>query len=412
MSLTASALDRIYFCPASETLEHCREITSDSDAGVSNHSFLADAVEFGHEAALAKAPEDLRPTFAAIDFEALGLQPGAFSAEVAYLYDCRDDTAREIGRNIDRGYEAVLGRPLEPWEVAGTGDAIAVNIQGKHGVVIDWKSGWANDHVPPARINRQVRFLGLAIARTYGLESVTVCIVCVRPYGKPYFDKAELGFFDIEEVAEEVRALANNAVEVAADQARSLVTPRFTIGSWCKYCPGRRSCPGQLAMVTSLANGEAQVQFRIDAATPPEVVGSAYEKLIAAERMIKVLKEACKGYAETASDPVPTPSGKVLARVTVKGKPKYDSDAAHGYLLNAFGQTVADKAMKKATDMAKIGRALKGYCEEKRMKITKVTDDVKTHLIRIGAITRSLRQDVRLVAADSPRIIEDAEEEK
>lgn len=145
-------------------------------------------------------------------------------AEVAFAWDLATDAA-EILDASERDYSKGAGR------LCGTADVVMVTeMDGKPVAVTvwDWKTGDGTGAGP------QLRALGLAAARAYGVEAVTVAALEVRASGVTEVAREDLDGFALAAIAGEL-----------AEQAAAIATAEPQPGSHCGelYCPARLSCP-------------------------------------------------------------------------------------------------------------------------------------------------------------------------
>lgn len=346
--ITASSLPRLEACPASGALPQVREPSSaDATRGTAIHAFVERAIMHGRESALAAVGDELRPLCAAIDIEGLyGAAGGTVSCEVPLAYDVATDTARTMPRGEHRAYTG-----LRPTEIPGTVDTVETWGDPVERVrVSDLKSGF----VYVASDTLQLAFYGLAVARIYGVDEVTVRIVQLDERGHARTDERTYDAFDLLAIAGRI-ADTFAAVERARVVVGCGTTPSVSMGDHCTYCPCVAACPAHVGLARSVMGDltSGDIEARLAAATPEEV-GALYAKLLAVgpvwERVEKGLKATIDRLGE-----VPLPDGrKVVARQTPVRS--IDGKIALPILRDALG-AAADSLVSSRVTMADIERA-------------------------------------------------------
>jgi hypothetical protein len=347
---TGSGIDRAMKCIASTALPQTRSISAASTLGTVIHDYLMNVSLQGPDEALRKVPEEHQAACAAIDLERLKtVDPKSFAAEVAYAYSIPTDSAREIGRGINRAYEG----KLEPGEMAGTEDVVGITEDAV--VVYDYKSGFG--HVPPAAENWQLKFGALAAARTYGKGRALVGIIRLQN-GDPWHDEAELDELDLEAAAVELRALALRVKEEES-RLRDGAHPRTVTGSHCKYCPALPHCPAQTSLVREL--GFAAIDPGKPVITEENVV-ALYEKLEAVDRLRDMMWESLDAYA--TAHPVQLPNGDVYGPCETE-KETIDPHKGSVLLAEKYDSKVALDAVKQepAIPWNRLELALKAWMQ-------------------------------------------------
>ena len=108
--------------------------------------------------------------------------------EVAFSFRINGRIVSIPDMKAQRGYD------YEDGVIYGTADAIDT---GDELVVYDVKTG-RSDTVDRARVNNQIRFLGMCAARAYGRDSVRVVLQFIDEHGV-YPDEAVMDCFDLED---------------------------------------------------------------------------------------------------------------------------------------------------------------------------------------------------------------------
>lgn len=241
---TASKVGLLVFCQAwakPDAVHDERAAAPDADRGTRGHKALADYATTRVRVAVA---DDVAADYAAgcAWIDSLNIAEGLM-VEVAFAWDPTTDTAEHIG--YDRDYSKGAGR------LCGTADLVMVARM--NGVVVgamvwDWKFGNSYESGP------QLRALGLMVARTFGIEQVTVAALDIGPEGVRELCREDLDAF----------ALATIAGELA--ELRALIpTSEPQAGAHCSelFCPAKLSCPlvgAGLAEVVQVIPADALVR--------------------------------------------------------------------------------------------------------------------------------------------------------
>lgn len=352
MRLSLSGLERALACPPSTVLPQVGSVTPDATRGHALHDFVAEvATGVVPYAALQKLPEELHPAAAAIDFTHVPGGVTGYAAEVAFLYDVRADTARELGRGLGRKYPAHAGH-----EVPGTADLVGLTEDAV--VVWDWKFGWGC--VTKAAQNRQLAGYALAAARAYGRRRAFVGLLRQPEGASPWFDWAELDELDLDATAAELRGLLADAEREAGKLAAGEAL-RTTVGPHCRYCPALRVCPAQATLAVALANPSAWQQG-LPLELTLETAALALERIRAARAVLDKVEESIDALARQT--PIPLGDGEVYGP---RPHPTERLDAVNGALVlaKAFDDATARAAVKQTPTLTKesLKAALAGWRE-------------------------------------------------
>lgn len=357
--ITFSGLHRVKACPPSAILPHSEKANdAATNQGVEVHRFLELlSTGISREAALELCTSEHRRFLSVIEVDKLpATAAGQYAAEVAFAYNWRNGTARELGRGTGRDYSDV-----GPDEIPGTADVVGLTPDAV--VVLDYKAGPYANRRGAVGESMQLRGYALAAARAYGKERAIIGEIRIGADGAPAFETAEV---TAEMLATDEAALRSDmlAVQSLIDGRAELPTVE---GPHCAYCPAFASCPAKSALAralggdgTSLALGELT----------PETALKARERSKAAKQVLKQVDEALDLYFR--ANPVTLPSGKVLGE---KAERTPNMRLALPILRDLHGAEVAKAAIKAEPKMtwASIKDALHALWESRKAKGEKVT---------------------------------------
>lgn len=368
---TASKLGLLEACPAAGALPAVWTEANDAmRAGTARHRFIERAAEIGRDAALDEVPADApwRAQCEALDLDVL---PRG-EHEVAYAFDVVADTARRLGAWLGRAYD------VNATEVSGTADLIAPpTAERPRWLVVDFKG---DDEVEPAAVNPQLGFFALCLARLHDLDEVDVAIVYLRHGGGMRWDRATLGPFDLEAVAERLRTLVRR-VDAAASLLAAGGIPDVSMGLHCRRCPALLACPAQAAAARALL--AAPPSNDVLAAASAEAAGEAWVQVKALTELADRMRKVLSLRAEAAG--LPLPGGERLVpvetvrRVLVLEKAEPVLRARFGAQVDAFVErSLTTEAVSKLARQLAPGKG-----------VQKAIDEVWSQLAGAGAVRSS-----------------------
>lgn len=356
---TASRLERAMNCAASCVLPVVERVGGEAQTqGKAVHKFLEDVRnngggEEGRELALASVSDEYLPLCAAIDLAALPVNPEEFAAEVAFAWHWVTDTARELGRGLDRDYAEALDT-----EFVGTADVVGVLPDAVW--VGDFKPRWSPNVTPAAR-NYQLKFLALAACRAYGRNEAHVELIHVGPDGA-WHDRAKFDAYELDLFAGELRGLAEYVAQARAMPEVATATE----GPWCKFCPSFAACPAKRSLALALAQAPDNV-----IQLSPETAGAAWARLKAARQVLDRVEEVLESYARET--PFTTPDG-VVVQAGERRMEKIDGNAARPVLerlgIKAGEWSVTKQAITKAAGKGKADEVFEALRKAGAVKVT------------------------------------------
>lgn len=411
MSLpSGSRWERAFACEASCVLPTVETSGVYAARGTSIHDYLANVGTIGREAALARIADRWRETCSALDLDELPqVDPTRYVHEIAFAYNVKTRTARELHRGGGRDYSDV-----GEWEIPLTLDVFGLGVVAGTGVVIDWKSGYKA--VACAKVNRQLQAAALAVSALYGLDYVKVAIGYIREGGRPWFDYDDFDALDLAELGDEFEEQGERLVEAqrryAAIRAAHGIDAanreaRAHVGDHCRNCPSYTHCPATWGLVRAFATapGAAMNEVR-DCLAAPDVARLAVVKLKAVKQLIGQVEGAVRAYAEDVGGidmGNGTKWGPVVGSVeVVDGATAYRVIAEEGADLLIRGgrepatareeaKAIAEKTVTFKTTKTAIERASREIAAALNLKIAKTNRALLDAIRRRGGITEKPR---------------------
>lgn len=404
MRVTGSKLHRVWKCAASAVLPQVERDQSASeparDKGKAIHAFLERVKAIGRPAALAEAPKDLLPLLEALDLDDL---PVGLACEVAFAWNWRDGTARELGRNMDRGYDT-CDLPVD-WEceipctidVVGVAEVVQLLIDSedgkRRGYVGDYKSG----HVkyPAPDMFGQLLLGALCVRSVYGCDDVVVELIHIHDNGGHHKARRTVTDWDLDGFAGELRGAMD---QVGAAQWPEIHQPDPVEGPWCDYCPAYRACPAKLALVRQLPQELVQLGVRPDRESgelqlsPGALtVRNAAMAWMAIERIEDVLARAKQEICGIgAFEPVELPDGRVIGWTPGQERRSVNGKVAAELLERRYGREERDKRVEVSVSMAELRHAVVAHIKPgekiETAKGTGVLDGLLAELERMGGL--------------------------
>lgn len=408
MKVTGSKLHRVWKCPASAVLPQVERDHSKHEPararGHAIHRFLERVREIGRGAALAEAPADLLPLLEALDLDNL---PVGLACEVAFAWNWKAGTARELGRSPnlplrpDGGIDYdVLG---VDWscEIPCTLDVVGVaeNLgPGGHGgknvrgYVGDYKSG--HSKYPAPDLFAQTLLGALCVARLWKCDDVVVELIHIHDAGTHHAVRRTVTDWDLDVFEREIA----RAMEIVGDRQALLArisceldpheVPTPVEGSWCEHCDAYKSCPAKVALVRAIPAELAGFGIRPD----PEsgaltltagalTVRNASLAWMALERIEDVIaraKEEICGIG--AFEEIPLPDGRVIGRLVTERRSIAGRIGAE-VLEQRYGRATRDEFVELSVTMTALRQAAQKHIQKGEKLETRAKDGVYDKLL-------------------------------
>jgi hypothetical protein len=390
--VSPSGLGRVAACVRSEAMPHASSSSPFANKGTVAHKYLADCLEVGRELALGRVedPADI-DWLASIDIEQLpAFDPLAYSPEIAFAYDPRTRTARELGRNISR---EEARRRAEDHELVGIVDVGGCTDELV--VAHDYKTGWG--YVERAETNWQLRTYALMMARSYGKTGAFYSVIRVKDNGFIWSDRAQMDELDLLAHEDALIDLLQRRtfVRELARRGQWAQLPALNEGEHCRYCPAAFACPAKIHAVKEVAGGAELVPGVLS----PEVAAVAWRKVRAAQKTLDRMESILRAYARQT--PIPLGDGEILGEKLVS-KESVVPDKAKVVLERQYGSlglavwddaTVKNESLPKDRLRKALQKLVLPTLPEEDQKITWLEKAVHKILREAGAMsTKTERQ--------------------
>jgi hypothetical protein len=432
VKITGSRVHRVWKCPASAVLPQTEiddgRFEPARAKGQAVHKFLERVKAIGKPAALAEAPAEILPLLEALDLESL---PVGLACEVAFAWNWKTSTARELGRGdaLPRKPDGAIDydRLGVDWtcEIPCTLDVVGIEENmgpGGHGgrnvrgYVGDYKSGHAK--YPAPDMFGQTLLGALCVRSVWGCDDVVVELIHIHDNGGHHAVRRTVGEWELDGFAGELA----EAMEVVEDRVRCMdaigplsaeEVPPPVEGSHCDYCPAYRACPAKLALVRSIP--DRLVQLGVRPGTLPDKDGveqhalvltpnaltaskaaQAWASIELIEDVLGRAKEELCGLA--AFQDIPLPDGRVLGRLVTERRGTNGKIAAE-LLEKRYGREERDARVDISVTLAALRQAVVAHLKPGE-KIEKkdgsgVYDRLLGELERLGGLETKVTDAVR-----------------
>ncbi len=343
---TASQLNRIKACPASETLPHTDVSTVWAERSNAIHTYLQHLDELGQIGALEKIPQQYRDECRALDVDI----PLGARTEVAYAYDLDTKEAWELEGCKDREYHKYVDA-ANPNIICGTLDL--EHITEDRARVDDWKSGgkrYPKPHTQPAMM-----FYGMCVSK---VRERGVVDLQYRQLDTGISPRSTVDTFDFVAFEGELLRIRKAVGVAKRTPAASQV---YNQGEHCRYCPAQDSCPPRLRMMDRAHTGELEREVHLNwgagAVRDPAHLQQMYAQYEAAKLMVSRMSDILHAIAkEEAFECKP---GVMFGEVEKLGNEKLHGPIAHQVVEEIHGTDAADAACRRKCTKKDLERAIK-----------------------------------------------------
>lgn len=311
--LTASRLELAATCSGAFAHEHVETTSEAAERGTQIHEYIAALLE--EDECLLPPDEKTAALCQSLDTQELrdAASPNPYSTRYTEqgLYLSPTSSGSKNAGLLEADYHRDYSGAPEG-ALPGTADVVAV--EEARVTVTDWKTG-SREASDPAE-NYQLRFLGLAAARSFGKDEATVQIGAIRTDGSVELRSATLDAEDLRQIEEELARIARRVDEARAG------APVYRMGSHCRYCPALPHCPAVSGAAQSIMDGPPEE-------LTPKRAAQIWEQLQGVEAAAKRAREALQEYVYAR--PIPTTEGRQLKVVETR-RENIDSSKAFAIL--------------------------------------------------------------------------------
>lgn len=344
------------------------------------------------EAALLEAPLELRPFLTAIDFDAL---PTHLATEVAFLWDWKARTAREIGRNIGRDYvghlERTLQEPMRDTEIPLTVDLVGADAE--LGYAGDYKTGRTR-YPEPDRF-AQTMLAGLCIRDVYNVRDVRLELIYIGYDGDDFRARATADSWLLDDFADDFAAAMELAAIYELEHKAGRPIP-LRVGDHCEHCDAFKHCEAQTGLVRKLPTNIdallASGYLKRDRLVEAWHMCERYKQLIAS-----IQSEICMLTTRSDVGPIELGDGTILGPVE-ETREKLNGAIAAAVLEQWYG---AD-AREEAVTLTMSKEALRDAVSKRRKEGEKIStkagdgalDRIEAEIRRRGGVDKTVTSKV------------------
>lgn len=429
--VSGSKVHRIWKCQASAILPQDRsdeaEARSEPARGKGRHvhRFLERVRSVGREVALGEVPDEASLLCKALDLDDL---PTHLSTEVAYAWNWKLRTARELGRNLGhRNYHLLPNAPDPtceiPCTIDVTGHAIVKVVQAyrwpdsttgevmvRRGYCGDYKTG--HTVYPRPGQYGQTMLGAVCIRSVLQLEDCIVELIYIDDDGEARHVRDLVDEWALDAFEESLAAALGRIPELEAEYDAGRGLPLHQ-GAHCAHCAGFNHCDAKTALVRAVPAELLQIGIGPATATltPKKELGEFDVVLpgglvnarngaavyLATERVIAIcraLQQQVCGIAY-ADEPIDLGDGRVIERYVTKRR-EVAGPIAAVVLERRYGREKAMKALTVETSIDAIRRVVVANKGEKERIETKkgdgVLDQVLAEINKAGGVNTKVSE--------------------
>lgn len=373
MMISGSKIHRVWKCPASAALPQVdreEEPSPARDRGTKIHAFLELVGRVGRDQALAECTDpELHPLLVAIDTEALPVHLGC---EVAFAYNWRTRTARELGRGIGRNYELTAQPPTEDeipctLDLVGQGDG---DTGTRRGYVGDYKTG--HGRLPAPDQNGQLLLGALCAQGAYGCDDCVLELIHVHRDGDHHRVRRTVDSWELGAFAAELGAAMELVPHWRAEHAAGRPVSAHE-GSHCDHCGAFNSCPAKTALIRAIPGELVAIGVAPELDDRGKLVmhGGAITAAKAAdiwvflERLEDVVdraKQEICGIAAVAGD-IPLPDGRVIGRIQTERR-VLDGRIGAEVIEERYGRQTRDEVVELKLSITAVQKAVTKHLKQ------------------------------------------------
>lgn len=365
--ISGSGAGDVAACPARAAFPQCRTSGDYADRGIALHKFAQMVTLYPkrRDEFLADVPEEWRHTAAGMDVAAALDGVLVQACEISYAVNVKDRTARLIGTNIDRAYEAHLAAcgeaPLGLYEIPMTLDVEGIVDINRESVPIeiDYKSGQS---VGAVEDHFQRKMSSAALMFYYGASETISRVAYIWDDGTIHQEGHEFTLIDAWDTCDVMVEAIDRVLAARAKLARGeSLTVYPDREKQCKYCDAFTVCPYWSNLLWSANVGLDEVGKAVSA----EQKGKALDYVKDVLKVAKVLEDQLKEHA--AREPLPVDDVYEYVASSKAGKSYFDQAGARGLLATLLLQSgLSDEAV--FAKLATLNKTGKSYPEVRKRK--------------------------------------------
>jgi hypothetical protein len=393
---TGSKIHRVWKCPASvvlpQNVDDDREERNEParNRGRHIHEFLENVKAKGRTEALASiADDDVRSICAALDLDKM---PVHLATEVAYAYNWRTGTARELGRNLghrnydDLGVDWSCEIPCT-LDIVGEGRFMLHGSEVHRGYCGDYKTG--HTRYPRPGEFGQTLLGALCLRSVMGVDDVTVELIYIDEYGESYPVRDTVDAWQLSVFEEELRIAMDSLIGLGAAYARGIEIPKHE-GSHCDYCPAFKNCSAKVALVKALpaelialtitperTNGDGSLDYAPGFVTVRNA-GMVYEACERIEEVCRRMRSEVCGLAW--SEPIELSDGRIIERYETRRR-SVEGKVVAKVLEERYGREAALEAITIESSIDAIKRVASAHKQKGEKLETKKGDGVVDQIL-------------------------------
>lgn len=361
--ITGSKIHRVWKCPASAALPQIDSEDEPSparDRGTKIHTFLERVGNVGRDQALAECTDpELYPLLVAIDTDAL---PAGLACEVAFAWNWRTQSARELGRGIGRNYELTAAPPTED-EIACTLDLVGVG-QLTRGYVGDYKTG--HSRLPAPDQNGQLMLGALCVQSVYNCDDCVLELIHIHRDGDHHRVRRTVDAWELAAFAAELAAAMDLVGHWRAEHAAGRAVSAHE-GAHCAHCPAFNSCPAKTALIRAIPRELAAMGVAPELDDKGKLImqpgyitaATAADTWMFLERLEDVVdraKQEICGIAAVAGD-IPLPDGRVIGRLQTERR-VLDGRIGAEVIEERYGRQTRDEVVELKLSITAVQKAV------------------------------------------------------
>jgi hypothetical protein len=376
--VSGSKLHRIWKCPASAILprtindEHEARTEPFRNQGKEVHKFLERVRSVGVDAALAGLSPEVRTLCMALELDKL---PAHLSTEVAFAWNWRTRSARELGRNL--GHRDYYNLPEPPTDEEFPLTLDAIGVEGKRGYVGDYKKG----HTKYPRPGRFAQTLigACALRQLFDLDDVVVELIYINDAGESFPCRDIVDSWTLDPFEDEIQTILDGMSALEADWMAGRALPKHE-GPHCDHCPAFKVCDAKTALIRAVPQELMRLGVRegkpgeLDIEPGAITVRNAAAVFEAAERIMAIMRRVKDEVCGLAyHEPITLSDGRVIERYQTSRR-HVDGKTAAAVLEQLYGR---DQAMK-AVDLKVSIEAIRDLVVENMDQLAKPRPKIET----------------------------------